>query len=392
MEKSINSRYYFDYNATSPLSTKVIDFLRGGEFLFGNPASLHATGKTSKKFISETRTFLFKTFELSENDYELVFHSGATEGINTFFKGNALFDFKNKKKACFVFSKVDHQAIISLEDDLKALGHEVYYFDVDKNGRFDKENLIKKINSFNEIFSQVYLNFTVINNETGIVWSLQLLSEIKNQTKAIIHIDAVQLVGKNKNWNKLNSNLDAYVFSAHKFGALKGIGFSFYKKNSPYYPLITGGNQQVGMRSGTENALGIYSIKLALQEIIEKYNFDEANNSKLEIEKIVKNILQDKGEIVGGHNPDRNSNTIFFVIFGAKAELVSMRFDMSGIDVSTGSACSSGVIKENRVLLNMGYSSEDSRSCIRLSFSPFLNSSQVEEYSQKIVAVIKQFI
>lgn len=388
MEKSINSRFYFDYNATSPLAKKVQDFLHDGDFLFGNPASLHLTGKNSKKFITETRNSLFKIFNLSADEFELYFHSGATEGINNYFKGNALKYFSQKKSISFFFSSVDHQAIINLEEDLKLLGHNVFYFEINSDGEFDKNLLLKNILDEEKKNKNVFLNYTVINNESGVVWPLDFISEIKTKTSTIVHVDAVQLVGKIENWDKLNPLVDAYTFSGHKFGSLKGVGFSFIKKMSPYKALITGGNQQFGLRSGTENALGIYSIKLALEEIIENFNASELKSAKEFIEVEILNFLKEKANIVAYNSSFRNLNTIFLIIKNSKAELVSMKFDMNQIDISTGSACSSGIIKENRVLLSMGYTKEESKSAVRFSFSPFMTLKDAQNYSKKIIDVL----
>lgn len=364
------------------------NFLRSGDFLFGNPASLHSTGKESKKFINQTSSFLFSTFGLSENTFDLIYHSGATEGINSVFKGNALNDFKAQKKSLFVFSSVDHQALISLQEDLTILGHEVFLFDVDQNGEFDEDKLIENLRAKSVEFFNIYLNFTYVNNETGVVWPLDIALKIKQQTKAYVFVDAVQLVGKIKDWNRLNAQLDGYFFSAHKFGALKGVGFTFINKATPYHALITGGSQQQNKRAGTENALGIYSIKLALEDVIALENFAELSAAKNVIEAAIVKCISGRGEIIAEKAKHRNANTIFFVIYGEKAEILSMKFDMQQMDVSTGSACSSGIIKENRVLLSMGYSKEDSRSAIRLSFSPFLKLSDTDFIIKQITSVI----
>lgn len=387
MERSISNRFYFDYNATSPLSKKVTDFLRSGDFLFGNPASIHTTGKNAKKYVNETRQYLFKKFNLSESEFNLVFHSGATEGINNFFKGNALLDFSNKNKSLFVVSSVDHQAVMALEEDVKILGHDFLVFTVDRNGQFDLDKLILDLNKIKENYFNIYLNFTYVNNETGVVWDLDLASKIKNETGAIVHIDAVQVINKIKNFQNLKHELDAYVFSAHKFGAMKGVGFSFIKKNTPYKNLLTGGNQQNSLRSGTENALAVYSIKLALEDIFESFNPELMLDFKLAIEAELVNANQ-KVQIVA-KNVNRNLNTIFFIVRGAKADTLSMKFDMNGVDLSTGSACSSGIIKENRVLLAMGFSKEEALSCIRLSFGPTIKMSDLEIIIPKIMSVIQ---
>ena len=389
MERSISNRFYFDYNATSPLAKRVTDYLHSGDFLFGNPASLHAAGKKSKKHINETTEYLYKLFDLKTDTHKLFFHSGASEGINSIFKGLAFKFFKEKKKVSFFFSEVDHACVIQLKEDLEILGHKVIFFPVDKNGLFDQIELTKNILKETSEGRESYLNYTFINNETGVIWPLQWAEEIKKATNAFIHVDAVQLVGKMANWDLLSPELDAYTFSGHKFGALKGIGFSFVGNDIEFSPLIVGGTQQDGLRAGTENALGVHSIKLALHDMKEHFVASEVGVAKDEIEEALVEFLGDKGEVVGRFAPHRNLNTIFLVIYGQKAETLSAKFDMMGVDLSTGSACSSGIIKENRVLMAMGYSYENSRSAIRLSFSPLMKKSDVAGYVEKIKSLLK---
>lgn len=389
MEKSISNRFYFDYNATSPLAKKVVDFLHSGDFLFGNPASLHQSGKRSRKFINETIEYLQHLFNLRPESHRLFFHSGASEGINSFFKAAALKAFKENRKVSFFFSHVDHACVVQLKSELEALGHQVHLFSVDKNGLFNKEELIKNILKETSEGRESFLNYTYVNNESGIVWPLAWAEEIKRETKVNVHVDAVQAVGKIPNWEVLSSELDAYTFSGHKFGALKGIGFTFLSKNIEYSPLIVGGTQQDGMRAGTENALGVYSIKLALHEMKENFNPDELSAAKKELEDSLVVFVGDRGEVVGRHCPHRNLNTVFLVLYGQKAEILSAKFDMMGIDLSTGSACSSGVIKENRILMAMGYSYDDSRAALRFSFSPFMTKKEVAGYVEKIKSLLK---
>lgn len=281
---------------------------------------------------------------------------------------------------------------MQLKDDLEALGHQVFFFGVNREGIFDSEELIKKILLEKDKGQAVYMNFTYINNETGVVWPLELARKIKKATGIIVHVDAVQLVGKIANWNVLDPELDAYTFSGHKFGALKGVGFSFIKKEVMVDPLLVGGNQQQGLRAGTENAIGIYALKLALEEIEDKFSSDELFAAKNIIEKQLLQLIQAKGEVVALKNPNRNLNTIFLLCYGQKAEVLSAKFDMSGVDLSTGSACSSGIIKENRILMSMGYSFEDSRSSLRFSFSPLMDQAEAQKYLAKIESVLRGII
>lgn len=335
---------------------------------------------------------MFTTFGLGPRDYQLIYHSGATEGINTYFKGMAFKQFKEKKRANYFFSTVDHACVVQLKEDLETLGHNVFYFEVNRNGVFDVEDLIKKIKQQNINGLESYVNFTCINNETGVVWPLSLAEKIKDETGSFVHVDAVQLVGKIANWNALSKNLDAYTFSGHKFGALKGVGFSFIKKNNEFSPLLVGGGQQLGLRPGTENAIGIYSIKLALLEIIENFKAHELLAAKNEIEVKLTDLIGNKGEVVAIHSPHRNFNTIFVILYGQKAEVLSAKFDIQGVDLSTGSACSSGIIKENRILMSMGHSFEDSRSSLRFSFSPLMTKEEAEKYFDKIEQILKSIL
>ena len=284
---------------------------------------------------------------------------------------------------------MDHACVVQLKDDLEALGHNVFFFEVNHDGLFDAEELITKMTHEELLGHDTFMNFTYINNETGIVWPLSLAVKIKEATKAYVHVDAVQLVGKIPDWNKLTPALDAYTFSGHKFGALKGVGFSFFKKDLKFSPLLVGGNQQLGLRPGTENAIGIYSLKLALEDINEHFSATELQLAKSDIESRLINIIGAKGEVVGLHSPERNLNTIFLVLHGQKAEILSAKFDLLGVDLSTGSACSSGIIKENRILMSMGYSFDDSRSSLRFSFSPLMKKIEAQKYFEKIESVFK---
>ena len=336
---------------------------------------MHSTGKLAKKYINETKNFLYDLFKINKNQFSLVFHSGATEGINSFLKGIAFFNFKNKKKCTFFFSTVDHSAVVNLEEDLKTFGHEVYFFSVNENGEFDADDLILKINKVKGNGSIVILNYTYINNESGVVWPLSIASKIKLATDAIIHVDAVQLVAKIPHWEILDNALDAYTFSGHKFGALKSVGFTFIKKSIDLSPWLVGGEQQDKLRAGTENALGIYSLKLALQDIVESFSPDILIKFKEEFEL----FLKGKVIIVGEKALERNLNTILAIFKGHKNNDLSIAFDMQGIEVSTGSACSAGIVKENKILLHMGFNTDQAQSVIRFSLSPTMNQTEAEQ-------------
>lgn len=392
--KLINNRFYFDFNATSPVDDAVIERLRSGDFQFGNASSLHGTGRKARKVITETSQYLLNLFKLNTS-HDVIFHSGASEGINTYFKGVALNGFRTKKIHRFVFSKLDHQAVVGLEEELKALGHEVYYFQNDHDGNLNLlllKKLLSEIQSKLNSGEGIYLNWTWVNNETGVVWPLETVLELKKQFNINVHVDAVQSVGKIRNWKELLSQLDLFTYSAHKFGALKGVGFTIIKKETVWHPLIHGGSQQDNRRAGTENPMGVESIEIALKNFVAHENFDELEKAKMNIEKEIISLIGHKGEIIAYNAQNRNANTIFVLIKGHKAEVLQAAFDLGGVEISTGSACSSGVIKENRVLVNMGYSKEESREALRFSFSPLMNFQESIIFIGKISNILKKFV
>ncbi len=372
-------RLYFDYNATAPLSESVMDWLKQGNLPFANPASFHYSGQKSKNFIEETSDFLKKTFHI---DHKIFYHSGASEGINTVIRGWA----KKNPNGHFFCSSIDHSSVVNLGEFLEQFGVSTHVFKVDKNGDFDLNNLISQINQF--AGAPCLLNYTYVNNVIGVVWDLKWAEEIKRQTNCKIHVDAVQVPGKIKDWQSLNPKLDAYTFSGHKFGAFKGVGFTFFRPDFEFAPLLSGGSQQEGLRSGTENPVGIFSIKLALDNLIKNFNYDRLSKAKCLIESSLKNLLGERGEIISLNAKIRNANTIYFIQKFENSEVLKMKFDLSGIDIGTGSACSSGTSLPDRVILALGYDADLAKSGIRLSFGPFMDEELAAKYLEKIKSIL----
>jgi cysteine desulfurase len=375
MEKK---RIYLDYNATTPLADSVKDWLRGDITFLANPSSVHTSGKKAKRDIDKTKDFLFKTFGLDQNVFDLFFHSGATEGINTVVKGHA----SSLDNMTFLYHGTDHSCVYNLTGCLEKMGHQSISYDY----KDIEKSLKTEASDHNRL-----INLTWVNNETGIINSFDSILSLKDKYNLKIHVDAVQSIGKIKDWSQLDSRVDAYTFSGHKFGALKGIGFTFMKKDFSFHPLLRGGGQQAGLRSGTENTIGIYSLKIALEEMLDKYNFDNQNIAKEWFEDKLCGLIGDKGEIIG-KDVNRNGNTIYFILYETKAQTSAMALDMAGFDVSNGSACSSGAVLPSRVLLHMGYSEEYAKSAVRLSFSSHFEMQSAQKYWEGFEKVISRFL
>lgn len=390
MAKLTNNRYYFDFNATSPLASSVKDWLSSGDFSFANPASFHFSGKKSKRLIQSTSDYLYDCFGFNEQEYDLFYHSGATEAISNLTLGTAVKRVCDQSPYLFLYSGTDHSAIRRLAPLLQRMGNQIQKIEVDQRGLPHLEDLEARVQSFD---GPVFCHWTWVNNETGIIWPLSWIKEIKERNQNLqVHVDAVQAPGKIKDWQILDDSLDAYSFSAHKFGALKGVGFSFTRCDFSYESILPGGGQQRGKRGGTQNPDGIRSIKLALESLLEIFDFDRVNDAKSLLESEMESVLGERGIIITPGNDElRNCNTSCLLIPGKKANQMLTAFDIANIDLSSGSACSSGSVDPSSVLLTMGYSEEDAKSGLRFSLGPCCDVKAMEEVLPQIKKILSRF-
>lgn len=359
-----NQRLYLDYNATSPLASSVLKLLASGDFPFANPSSQHSSGKLARKQINQVSEYLKSVY--SAFDYDVLYHSGATEAIN-------LFSHQLKKGDVFIGFKSDHPAVTNQHNYFEKEKVKSFWLNINSSGDFPLEEVQKILTEYQD--KKVFLNFTWVHNETGVVWPLTILDSLIHPD-LFIHVDAVQSVAKTKDFLNLNPLVKVYTFSGHKFGALKGIGFSFVKKDFKLSPMMLGGPQQNGQRSGTENPLGVMSIMHAHKEWSESFSFEKMKALQDEIISTLEEILKEDFLLVAKEAKERNVNTVDFIHKKMKADALLMQFDLNGIDVSSGSACSSGQVQASATLKSMGHD-DLARNSIRLSFSPFdVNNSK----------------
>ncbi|EQC46270.1 cysteine desulfurase family protein [Bacteriovorax sp. Seq25_V] len=386
--KLINNRIYLDYNATAPLAKSVTDWFASGALPFGNPSSIHSSGKLSKRLINETTDYLKRTFNLPY--FEIFYHSGATEAINDVIKGFCFYSLAKKENFHVVAFATDHSCVVNQKEHIELLGGKFHTMNVDRNGMYDLNSVIEYIKKLD---GDVLLNFTHVNNETGVIWPIADATKIKNETNCFVHVDAVQLIGKTDSSLHLDSEIDFYTFSGHKFGAMKGVGFSFAKERLIHWcALIRGGGQQAGMRSGTENVHGIYSLKLALVELLANFKPQELKDARDFVENSLTQNFKERITITAADADFRNLNTIYLVVHGAKTDILITAFDMAQIDLSSGSACSSGAVKPSRVLLAMGYSEEEAKSSIRISFPYSFSMEEAQTLSPKLNSILSRFL
>ncbi|HXH75215.1 MAG TPA: aminotransferase class V-fold PLP-dependent enzyme [Bacteriovoracaceae bacterium] len=343
---------YLDFNATSPLSTSVSDWLKSGDVIFGNPSSQHSSGKAARKTINESRAKIFATFNKNETETKLFFHSGATEGIMSVAYSFSVDARNAHKKLLICYSSIDHPAVTSLKD--RFWGEHVEFFELKLKTdlSYDHESNLKSLRLKKQTDPDLLILYhhLWVHNETGFVSPLDKLTVFKQVPGLYLHIDAVQAPGKVLEWKKLSEG-DIWTFSAHKFGALKGIGFTFIRESLPFHPLFVGGGQQQGLRGGTENPQGIKSIALALGDL-EKVNVEATISIKSELVKFMESELKGIGEVLKSNA--WNSNTIYFYLNHLASDIALALFDLNGLMLSAGSACSSGAAKPSLVLTELG--------------------------------------
>ena len=360
-----------------------MEYLARGDFFWANPSSSHSSGRESRKFVNSSKEKIKSFFKLSP-DFDLFFHSGATEGINIFVKGHAALN----PKSHFFWAASDHSAVVNQANYLKHFECPLSFLPASKEGPINF--------SLVDARGPLFLNITWINNETGFVVPLNFLKELKNkfQDNIFIHLDCAQLPFKIEEWNHIPEEVDAATFSGHKFGAMKGCGFSLFKKKriNLIEALISGGGQENNIRSGTENLMGIASVLLALEEGVKKFNskkYHEVISYRNKIEKILEEKLGDKIGIVRPKEDHlRASNTILVIFKEKKSDEVLIHFDLAGIDVGTGPACASLSLRPSRVLLNMGFSEREAKGAIRISFDYFLESADYLALEEALLKVI----
>lgn|GEM_PF-2008995 len=351
------------------MAPAVTRWLAKGDLLWGNPSSQHQSGKKAAHALDEARSSLYKTFQLTSKTHSLVYHSGATEAVNTTVAGLWLAEAARGTRPLFVYSPLDHSCVRAQAARLSSMGHATAELVVDRDGQLQLAESVAVIKAAQaQVDGHTLINFTWVHNETGVVWPLSLAQTLKAQTNAIIHVDAAQAPCKVADCWQLDPTLDVYSFSSHKAGGLKGHGHSFISVDFVGQPLILGGGQQKGARAGTENVMAALALQLALEEMQALWNPQEQLKAITEMRAFMDEQLKGKGERIARGARDLNLNTILFVLNKLPSDMSLPMFDLAGLEVSAGAACSSGAAKPSHVLENLGLGVR-SKNGLRLSTS-----------------------
>jgi cysteine desulfurase len=368
---------YFDNSATTRPYNEVLDsFVKVSSEFFGNPSSLHGLGLQAEKLLTQARTQVANL--LAVKPTEVYFTSGGTESNNLAIKGTAMLH-KNKGKH-LILSSVEHPSVRGAMEQLQKLGFDITYLPADQNGRVMVEDVKASIKKDTILVSVMH-----VNNEVGTIQPIAEIGKLLKQYPTILfHVDAVQAVGKVP-LNLIENGVDLCSFSAHKFHGLKGTGALFIKEGARLKPLLSGGNQEWKIRSGTENVAGAVAMAKALRMTIVK--------SELGIEKMkrVKSILREGLSRIDDltiNTPPENSapHILNFSIKGVKAEVLIHTLEQKGIYLSTTSACSSKKQLPSQTLLAMGVPDDLADSAFRIS----LSYDNTEDEAEKVMVAIEE--
>ena len=368
---------YFDNAATTKIYDDALtSYVQVSQKFFGNPSSLHQLGVDAFQVLTKARAQVAGL--LSVQPEEIFFTSGGTESNNWAIKGTAL------EKSVFgkhiITTKIEHPSVIQTCKQLERFGFEVTYLDVDSRGIVNVEQLKESLRK-----DTILVSVMAVNNEVGAIQPIAEIATVLEEYPSIhFHVDAVQAVERARQLLAIG-RIDLLSLSAHKFHGPRGIGIMYKKFGRKIQALLTGGGQEKGQRSTTENLPGIVATTKALRMTLEEKSVTSELRGQLWKE------IATKPEIRIFSPEDGASHVLCFAIKGVRGEVVVHAFENHGIYISTTSACSSKKGDSSSTLYAMDVPTEWATGAIRVSFSNDNTKEEVEQFIDVLHQLMKQF-
>lgn len=365
---------YLDNAATTPVFPKVCDIMvKIMKESYGNPSSKHTKGIDAERCITGAASSIAALLKCEPK--EIVFTSGGTESNNMALIGSAM---ANKRRGMHIITtQTEHASVYAPLAFLKGQGFEVSYLPVNKNGQLDGDTLADAIRDDTTLVSVMY-----VNNETGAVNDIKKLCSIskKANSSLLFHTDAIQAYGKYKLIPK-KLGIDMMSVSGHKIHGTKGSGFLYVKDKTKINPILLGGGQQRGMRSGTENVPAIAGLGLA-SELIYKNNDENVQKLYSLKKRLIEKLSELDGVTVNAVDgillEDTAPHIVSVGFEGIKSEVLLHALAAKGVFVSSGSACSSNHTAHSNTLIATGVKDTLLDSTLRFSFSLFNTEEQID--------------
>jgi cysteine desulfurase len=372
--------YYFDHNATTPVSLEVLEgLIPVFRDVYGNASSIHHYGQVAKQHLEMARR---ETSALIGADpREIVFLSGGTEADNLAILGAVRHSAKPQKHV--ITTAIEHPAVLSTCAQLEREGVEVTYVRTGGDGVVDPDDVRAALRPETVLISVMHAN-----NELGTIQPVEEISRVAREAGVIMHSDGVQALGKLPvDVNRLG--VDLYSMSGHKIYGPKGIGALFVRKGTRLSPILFGGHHERDRRPGTENVPDAAAFGLAAGWL--QTNLDtEATRVRVLRDHLEQAILERVPQVfVNGRNGDRTPNTTNICFEGLEGEAMVIALDLKGFAVSTGAACSSGAVEPSHVLTAIGLAPEKAKASLRFSLGRSNTIDHVDALVDAVVATVE---
>ena len=358
---------YFDHNATTQLDSRVLDaMLPWLQQQTGNPTSRHGFGRSARDAIEHARTQVAQACGAYAN--QVIFTGSGTEANNFAIKGMAV----SQPASQILTSAIEHPCVSRPALAMQTLGYTSQTIAVDSQGKVDLAQFKNQLKTPTGLVSVM-----LANNETGVVQHVAEIAQLARANGALMHTDAVQALGKIE-LNFTDLNVHAMTVSSHKIHGPQGAAALILDKRVDIQPLLEGGGQERGLRSGTENVAAIVGFGVACELAANNVASYQAHTQALR-DQFEQGLAALKVSIFG-NQVARLSNTSFFAVNDIEGETLVMALDRQGYAVASGSACSSDSTEPSHVLLAMGIHADVARGAVRVSFSAKNTARQVADF------------
>lgn len=371
-------RFYFDHNATTPVSAEVLETLAVVlRDVWGNASSIHYWGQAAKQRLETARRQVAAL--IGARPQEIVFLSGGTEADNLAILGTVRRAPKPRKHV--ITTAVEHPAVLATCAQLQREGVEVTYLPVSSEGLVDPDDVRRALRPETVLVSVMHAN-----NEIGVIQPLSEIARITREAGVLFHSDGVQALGKIP-VNVEALGVDLYSLSGHKIYAPKGIGALYVRRGTPLAPILYGGHHERDRRPGTENVPGAVAFGAAASWMQANLEPEALRLAALR-DRLERGILERIPQAtVNGGNAPRTPNTTNISFAGVEGEAMVIALDLKGFAVSTGSACSSGAIEPSHVLIALGLPAEKAKASVRFSLGRSNTAEQVDALIEAVAEV-----
>jgi len=354
----MSDRVYLDWNATAPLRAEAQRAMAAAWEFVGNPSSVHVEGRRARRLVEEARAAIAAAIGASARN--VIFTSGGTEA-NTLALTPGLYSGRGTPVRRLAVSAIEHPSVLAGGRFPAAA---VSRIGVTPSGVIDFNHLESRLGE--QGAGPILVSIMAANNETGALQPIEQAAEMVHASGGLLHVDAIQVLGK-LSFDINNMGADLVTLSAHKIGGPKGVGALVLAEGvSGLEPLLRGGGQERSHRAGTENVAGIAGFGAATNAATSGLGADAARLRRLQ-DRLERGLEETPHLILFSKDVPRLPNTTLFTVPGLRAETAVIGFDLAGIAVSSGSACSSGKVQPSHVLEAMGFPRDLTQGAVRLS-------------------------